>query len=118
MQSDINKVEISIEEAQSHIDLSKALERLHDNADFQKVILNNYFMYEASRAVLLKADPEMFRPGKQDEVDRVIAGIGQLRQYFLKIFNLGDMAERSIEADKQTQEELLKEEILNNGGLQ
>jgi hypothetical protein len=107
----LQKIEISIEAAKKSIDLAKALQRLHDNPDFKSVILEDYFHEEAHRAVMLKADPEMALPEKQKAVEDVITGIGGLYNYFGKIYRMAEMSSRAMEADQQTREEILEEQL-------
>lgn len=110
----INAIEISMDNARKAIELAKALQRLHDNADFKAVILQDYFHEEAHRAVMLKSDPEMFTEEKQKAVDDVVTSIGGLYNYFGKIYRMADMALRSLEADQETHGELLQEQLSDN----
>jgi len=107
----IQQVELSIEQAQGLIDRMQAMNRLRVNADFQKVIEEGYFQHEASRAVLLRADPTMQTKEKQKNVDNVITSIGGLYQYFITVIRQGNMALKSIEEDKFAREELLREQM-------
>jgi len=108
-QQQIQQIEMSIEQANKRIEEGHALERLHSNADFKKIILDGYFLNEASRTVLLKADPNMQSKEAQKDCDNIIISIGMLRQYFAKLFTLANMAEQAIEADKEAREEILAE---------
>ena len=107
----LKQVEVSMENAKKAIDLAQALKRLHDNPDFQVVILEDYFHEEAHRAVLLKADQAMMTPEKQQMIDDVITSIGGLYNYFGKIYRMADMSARALEADQDTHQELLEEEM-------
>lgn len=107
----LNKIEISLENAKKAIDLANALQRLHENPDFKTVILQDYFVDESSRAVRLKSDPEMATVEKQKNVDDIIISIGGLFRYFGKIYRLGDMSIRALEADQNTREEILEEQL-------
>lgn len=111
MQEQIEQIEVSISEARKTVNKMEALLRLLDNKDFLEVIEDGYFKDEASRIVLLKADPEMQEDKYQNQLDNSIIAIGTLRQYFRSIMQLGRMAERSIKDDETTREELLAEEI-------
>ena len=50
---------------------------------------------------------------QQKGVDNRITAVGELYQYFLKIDHFGRMAERSMEADEATLEEVLAEDLTN-----
>jgi len=107
----IQQVELSIEQAQNLIDRMQAMNRLRVNADFHKVIEEGFFEHEASRAVLLRADPTQQTPEKQKYIDNVITSIGGLYQYFITVIRTGNMALKSIEEDKEAREELLREQM-------
>ena len=111
MEQDLQQVEISLQEAKSQVELAAALQRLHDNADFKKVILSGYFEKEAQRSVMLKYDINYVGEENQTMIDNVIAGIGMLGQYFHKIFVLGEQAHQALVADEQTREEILQEQL-------
>lgn len=110
-EAQLQQIEISLEDAQANVALAEKLNRLHKNKDFQELIIEGYFRDEASRAVLLKADPEMCEDREQKQLNDIITSIGGLRQYFHKVFRLGQMSEQSMEADKQTRQELLAEDL-------
>ena len=82
----ITTIEIGIEEARRDVALAEALDRLHKNKDFKKIILMDYFEKNAQRAVMMKSDAYQQTVEKQKDIDNVITGIGQLGQYFHKIF--------------------------------
>ena len=107
----LHKIEISLENAKKAIEVANALQRLHENPDFKRVILQDYLKDEASRSVMLKADPSMATVEKQKNVDDIITSIGGLYNYFGKVYRLGDMSIRALEADQNTKEEILEEQL-------
>lgn len=107
----IEQIELSIEAAKENVEKMEALLRLIDNKDFKTIIDDGYFKNEAARLVILKADPEMQEAKFQDQLDKGIIAVGQLRQYFRTIMQIGRMAERSIRDDEQTRQELLAEAV-------
>ena len=110
-QQQIQQVSIDIEEAKRVIAVGDALQRLHDNPDFNLVFTEGYFKQEASRAVLLRADPGMASDEQQKNVNNVITSIGGLYGYFHKVFQLAEQVSQSLAADEATQAELLAEEM-------
>ena len=78
----IEQIELSIENAKKRIDDAAALDRLYKSPDFKQIFLDGYFRDEASRTVLLKADPNMQGKREQKDCNNVILAIGMLRQYF------------------------------------
>lgn len=107
----IEQVEVSIEHAKQAIELRDALDRLGKNEDFKKIMTEGYFKDEASRLVLLKADPEAQTEDTQRYLDNSITAIGYVRLYFSTIMQLGIQMERSLKADEETLQELIEEDI-------
>ena len=114
----IQQVELSIEQAENYINVADALDRLHDNKDFEKVIIKGLFEEEAARTVLLKSEPAMAHEAGQKDLDNIITMIGGLFQYFNKIYAMANQAKMAIEADRDTLEELRTEELNEGGRLQ
>jgi len=108
---DMKEVEISIAEAQDAIDFKRSLQNLIDNADFKKVITDGYFSREASRIVLMKADPEMQTPENQLLLNKQIDAVGFFRQFIRTQMHIGRLAEEELAAHQATREELLGEDI-------
>lgn len=108
-EQDIQDLEISNEQAQEMVDLGRAIERLRQNSDFKRVVLEGYFREEAVRLVHLKADPNMASAERQTMLERDIRGIGCFHQYLNNVLRQADMAQRAIEANEQTLEELRAE---------
>ena len=107
----LEHIEISIEQAKKLIDNKNALIRLTDNPDFKLLVLEGYFKEEASRLVLLKADPEMQKDTEMKSIEKSIDAIGYVRLYFRTIMQLGSRAEQDLLGSEQTREELLAEQL-------
>lgn len=110
-EEDIQQIEVSIEQAKARLEERDKLNRLRDNQDFQDLIITGFFRDEASRLVLLKADPAVQGAEEQRQIEQGITGIGYLRQYFNTIYQMANMADSAIKADEQTREELLAENL-------
>jgi hypothetical protein len=107
----LEDLEVSINEAKQHISKMQAMQRLISNPDFNQVITEGYFEKEASRLVLLKADPNMQKDSDQNMINKAIDSIGYLRQYFTSVMQFGRMAEKAMKEDEATREELLTEAL-------
>ena len=105
----VTEIELNIKEAESLVNLGKALDRLHSNRDFKKLILEGFFKDEAVRLVHLKADPSVQNEKQQAAILRDIDGIGVLRSYFGKIYQQAAMADAAIEDGEKELEELRAE---------
>ena len=111
MKSAIQEIELNIREAKKLVEAGAALERLRNNTDFKKVVMEGYFEQEAIRLVHLKADKNMQTPESQASIVAQIDAIGALHEYFRVVMFRASMAEKAIEADEQTRDELLAEGV-------
>ena len=107
----IQQIESNIRQAKKVVEFGDAIERLKSNRDFKKVIMEGYFQQEAIRLVHLKADSNMQGTEAQKAIVAQMDAIGTLSQYLQTQCTLASMAGRSIEADEQTREELLNEDL-------
>ena len=107
----MREVEVTIEQCEEQIEAAEALERLHSNADFKKLILEDYFEKNALRTVMMKSAGGHEGEREQKNLDNVLMGISQLGAYFHKIFSFGEAASRAMEEHKATREELLAEDM-------
>lgn len=113
-QEQIQDIEENIKEARKIVELAECVDRLRKNRDFKQVIQEGYFHKEAVRLVHLKSDPAFQTPERQKSILLQIDAIGALNQYFDGIYHAARLAGKAIEADMETRDELLQEE-LNNG---
>ena len=110
-QAQRDQIEVTIESARHTIKLKKSLDALRRNADFDLVILDEYFIGEASRLVQMKSSQAMQTPERQMFIDHAIVGLGSLQQFFVKIDAMSVEAERTLSNDLITQTELMNEEV-------
>ena len=107
----IQEIEVSIQESKKFVDKMESLIKLSTNKDFIKVVEEGYFQEEASRLVLLKADPSMQKAEDQAGIMNGINAIGHFRQYLHTVIQLGRMMEKSIKDSEDTREEILAESL-------
>lgn len=110
-QSAIEEIELNIKEAKKLVDLGKSLDRLHSNRDFKRVIGEGFFKDEAVRLVHLKSDPAMQDADHQEAVTKQMDAIGGLVHYFRMVQHQSMLAAKAIEADEETRDELMAEEL-------
>jgi len=96
MENDLKAIEVTEAQAKKAVELKDALVKLTSNSLFEKVILTGYFENEASRLVLLKAEPSLQDDENQKAIDKGIIAIGEVRQYLRVIMHLGTQAEKSL----------------------
>ena len=105
----LDRIEVSLEEAKRLIELKNAIVNLSNNKDFDLIIHNNYFEKESQRLVMLKCDPSFQTEEGRKGIDVSMYGISALRRYFQLIIQQGELAERAMIDDENTREELLHE---------
>ena len=108
-QFELNRIEESIKKHKEIVELGKSLERLFANRDFKEIILEDYMQKEAIRLVQLKAEPSMQTESSQKSILGQIDAIGTLAQYFQTLRFKVSMAEKTIEIDEATRDEMLEE---------
>jgi hypothetical protein len=108
---DLQQLEMSIKQSQEIVDMGDSLERLMNNRDFKKVILDGYFKQEAIRLVHLKTDDNMQSDESQNSIERQMIGIGSVNGYLNTLRIRARMAANSLAADEETRNELLAEDL-------
>ena len=109
MTNAVREIQVSIEEARETVALNDALERLNQNADFRKVILDDYFKDNAIRLVELKAAPQAQAEQVQANIMRDIDAIGALKQHFNMLRVMAEQAKASIDDSQETLNDMAEE---------
>jgi len=107
--NDLDQIEISESNAKKAVELKQSLVTLTSNKDFEKVFLTGYFEDEASRLVLLKAEPSLQDDDNQKAIDKGIIAIGEVRQYLRVVMHLGDQADKSLKDCAEERVRILEE---------
>jgi hypothetical protein len=110
----IQAIEDNIKQARKIVEVGDALERLKNNRDFKKVMLEGYFEQEAIRLVHLKSDQNVQSAEMQKSIIAQIDAIGAVSQYLSTVLHKASIARKAIASDEEARDELLEEE-LNNG---
>ena len=113
MSVSLEELEANIKQAKEVISLANALDRLYRNQDFKKVFLNGYFEKEAVRLVHAKAALNDKDKVAHKSIIRQIDAIGNLSKYLSDIIASAELAKKAIDADEQTRDELLNEDLNN-----
>lgn len=108
-QQEIQLLEEFIDEQQVRIKDAEALERLLRNRDFKRIVDNGLFNKEATRLVMLKADPDNQDDYRQTEILKGIDSIGYLRNHFNAITALGGQAKLRTDESRQAIAEIRSE---------
>jgi len=110
-EQELEQIEISLEMAKEKVELGEALERLQSNVDFKKVFTESYLDKYAIRLVNLKSSIRMQDDANQKYIEGQLIAIGQLNQYMAHVRSEAISAKASINADENTREEILQEEL-------
>jgi len=73
------------------VDMWHSLERLQENKDFQKVVLNGYFKDKAINGVSLLAQDAIVETGRRTAVMEDLIAISSLQDFFIMLENLGNI---------------------------
>lgn len=107
--SELRELELSIERARELIATKNAIERLNDDANFKRVILDGYLKNEAVRLVLLKADQNFQSAEDQKQLDKSIEGISYFASFMRTQLQLGRMAEKELADNQEILAEYMQE---------
>ena len=101
LKEQLKEIDDRIAELEKDIEIGKALERLHENEDFQKVILDGYLEDEAKRLFELMTTPMKFKREIMENIQEKLSSIRNLKEYFaVKLQNAG-FAQEQIEEEKE-----------------
>lgn len=104
MSAEVHEIEVTIEELKEIIADKEAVERLFNNRDFKKLMVNKYFESEAIRLVGALADPRFM--DKPDPIYKEMNAISQCKDYFRTMITMGHNAERSLAEHEEALDEL------------
>lgn len=99
-QTELQLEEVDVKETLYWVDLYNSLQKLKENPDFQKVILEGYFKEHAVRNVSLLANEQIKRSGHRPDVMEALIGISSLNDFFDTIKGMGGYTQREIDEIK------------------
>ncbi len=111
--TDLEEVEIQIDVAKKIRALRDSCVKLMDNKNFKDVVEEAYFKEEAARLVMAKSAP--LDEATMKRVDNMIVGIGAFQGFLNECIRRGRDMDVAMGEFEQTREEILAEEIENNG---
>lgn len=101
--SNVEEIELSLENAKELVERKRQAEKLASNREFKKLVLDGYFKDEAVRLVGLSAEPTV--SAYKEQIFTEIQAISLFQQYLRNVIRLGTLAE----AEMVEHEELLEE---------
>lgn len=93
-----------IKEYNYYVGMRQALERLEQNPDFVKVIMDGYFKDKAINGVSLLASNYIKKNGLRPDVMESLVAISQLQDYFITVKQLGTELPEEDYEDESTEE--------------
>ena len=94
--------EVTVEQLESQrdamkkaVDMRQAVQRLSKNADFRKVITDQFMEKECARYVHASADPALPEKNRADAL-AIAQASGHLKRYLSVIIQMGNAAENEI----------------------
>ena len=98
------ELELTAEELKEYnywVGMKQALERLENNPDFQKVILDGYFKDKAINGVGMLASGYIKKNGLRPDVMESLVAISQLQDFFITVKQLGTEPEDEDENEDE-----------------
>ena len=88
-QAELELTAEELKEYNYYVGMKQALERLENNPDFQKVILEGYFKDKAVNGVSMLASGYIKKNGLRADIMESLVAISQLQDYFITVKQLG-----------------------------
>lgn len=95
-EDEVQRIQLTLDQAQAAIGKNEALERLRSNPDFIKVVMEGYGKEEAIRLVHAKASPALQEPEQQEKVVRDIDAIGSFFDFLRVIEHEANMSKKAL----------------------
>ena len=93
MSNQNENVELETTEIEHYVDMGQALNRLRDNPDFKKVIIEGYFRDKAADSVSLLSMPAIKKRGERGDIMEDLVAISNLQFFFSSKFSFFVVAE-------------------------
>ena len=105
-------VDERIADLENQIELHKALERLHENEDFQKVVLDGYFEKESERIFGMLVTPSNLKRDQIENLMDMMSAIRNFKGYFKTTIINASMAPEAIEEEREYRKEITRNESI------
>lgn len=97
LKDELQRVDERTQELKDSIELAEAINRLHDNEDFNKVITNGYLEKEAERLFEVLTTPMSFKKEQLDTVMGKLSAIRDFKEYIGYSIRLAAMANEELD---------------------
>ena len=93
----VQQLESQREGMKQAVEMRQAVQRLSQNADFRKVISENFMEKECARYVHASADPALSERNQKDALS-VAQAAGHLKRYLSVLIQMGNAAENELDS--------------------
>jgi hypothetical protein len=111
LQHEMHELEAGIDEARKMVERKETLNRLMQNADFKKLIEEDYLREEAIRLSHLMGSPDEQLKRRQEDIENDIRGIASFKRYLSTVIQLGNYAADLIITNTKALDELREGEF-------
>lgn len=111
-EQDLQELNVSIQEVEHMIALGDAFDRLRNNADFKKLILDEYLQKHAIQMIKSKSSFNLLlNEHQQKYIDNEIAAIGAFDQFLRHTSVQANQARMDLTAYRETETEIMEEAV-------
>ncbi|QWY83528.1 hypothetical protein [Rhizobium phage RHph_X2_28B] len=110
--SDLNELEHQRTKLKELVAQRDQVQRLFQNSDFKKLVVEAYFVTESARLVHLSSDPTASKEDREDALNMAQAA-GHLKRYFRAIEQMGNVAAAQLPDYEEAIEEARAQEVTN-----
>jgi len=111
---ELELVDSRIEELKEMIEIKEALERLHKNEDFKKIILDVYLEKEAERLFKVLITPSTLKRDTIQNIEDKLSSIRNLKQFFGVIAQNAELAPIQIEDELEFRKQITQKYSIAN----
>jgi len=99
-----DQVELEMTDTEHHLLMGEALDRLRQNADFQKVIMEGYLREKALASVSMLAVPQIKQAGQRPDVMEDLVAASNLQYWFQTVDSFHEGCKNPILSDEEENE--------------
>jgi len=111
IQEELELCDKRIAELEEYVSMAEALERLHENEDFKKVILEGYFEKEAKRLFGLLVDAQPIKRESMENIIEMLNSIRHLKQFHRNVILNNAIAKENLEYEKEYRKKVKAGEV-------
>ena len=109
LKQELADIDERIKQLEDQIELHKALERLHENEDFKKVVLDGYFEKESARVFDMLTIPSNLKRDQLQNLMDMMSAIRNVKGYFKTVIVNASMAPEQIDEEREFRKEITKQ---------